>query len=72
MKFLSSKEAALATGRHEETVTKALRVGDLHGTQSKKKGRWMIEEDCLGAWVYNQKCKHALVARATAPRKRAA
>jgi len=58
MKFYTPKEAALVTSRHPETVTQALRLGELCGSQRKKNGRWLIEESCLFAWVRVESCAH--------------
>lgn len=59
MEFLTTAEAALTTKHHPETVTRALRLGELHGTQRKKGGSWRIERKCLNAWVIGEPCPHA-------------
>jgi len=58
MNYATPKEAALITRRHPETVTQALRLGELCGTQRKKNGRWLIGMDCLDAWVRGTACAH--------------
>ena len=59
MEYLTTKEAALASRRHPETITAALRDGELHGTQRKKSGRWLIERGCLDDWVAQIAYKHS-------------
>lgn len=50
--FLTPKQVAVATHKHEETVTLALREGTLRGVQSvAPKGRWLIAEPEAEAWV---------------------
>lgn len=56
--YLTPNEAAMATRKHPETVTAALRDGSLHGTQAKKNGRWLIREECLDAWISVEPCAH--------------
>lgn len=58
--YFTPNEAALATKRHPETVTAALRDGELHGTQPKKNGRWLIREECLDPWIEGVPCVHGL------------
>jgi excisionase family DNA binding protein len=56
--WLTVKEATERTARHRDTVTTALRTGDLHGVQRSKHGHWRIHTDCLEAWVEVEPCEH--------------
>lgn len=57
LKRYTTKEAALAISRNEETLTRALRDGSLCGSQAAgRKGRWSIREDCLEAYIDNTDC----------------
>ena len=58
MELLTPNEAALMARRHPETITAALRDGELHGSQRKKNGRWLVQEDCLRAWSLGVACAH--------------
>lgn len=51
-------EAAAAAHRHPVTLRRALESGLLHGTQSMKRGRWLIRQDCLEAWLDGIPCEH--------------
>lgn len=57
-RYMTPAQVALETQKHKETVTAALRVGTLHGEQSMKKGRWLIEEPCVAAWISHKACAH--------------
>jgi hypothetical protein len=58
-------EAAEIAKRHEETITKALRQrGGLHGSHSGRKGRWLIRESCLDAWLDHLPCEHQMAVAA--------
>lgn len=54
----NTQQAAEFTGRHPDTIRRALESGDLHGGQRKKNGRWSIRVTCLEAWVDGEKCEH--------------
>lgn len=36
----------------------ALQDGTLHGTQRVKRGPWLIQPECLDAWLNNEQCEH--------------
>jgi hypothetical protein len=61
---LTTVEAAGVARRHPVTVRYALQDGTLHGTQRVKGGRWLIDPECLAAWVENRKCEHQLAVAA--------
>jgi hypothetical protein len=63
---LTSKEAALKTGKHPETIRDACRTGELHAGQRGKSGTWNILEPCLTSWLLNEKCAHKTVTRLAA------
>ena len=56
--WFSTAEAAGYTGRHVQTVRKALEAGELHGGQRTAGGRWRMHRDCIDAWLLGQKCVH--------------
>lgn len=58
--LLTVSDVAERTHRHPETVTKALRRGDLHGYQGKKRAHWIVQEECAVAWRIGEKCEHQL------------
>lgn len=55
---MSPSEAAEESRRHRQTIYVALEDGSLHGTQRVKRGRWLIKEACLDAWLDGIKCEH--------------
>lgn len=55
---LKVAEAATLGRRHPETVRKALQDGTLHGAQRMKRGPWLIQPECLDAWLDNERCTH--------------
>jgi hypothetical protein len=55
---LTVADAAVVGQRHPVTIRRALEVGDLHGTQRKKGGRWLIKPECLEAWIDQEPCAH--------------
>lgn len=59
MDFLTVAEVAAFTKRHPETITEALRGGELHGVQRVKRGRWLVRSACAEAWVMGAACPHA-------------
>lgn len=66
--YQTPNEVALRLRKHPETITRALRLRELHGYQSgnKRKGRWLVEPTCADAWVRGQKCEHQLAEAAAA------
>jgi hypothetical protein len=56
--YLSVLEAATVARLHPMTVSDALRVNKLHGTQRVLRGKWTIRRDCLEAWIEGRKCEH--------------
>jgi hypothetical protein len=59
---LTVDEAAAIARRHPVTVRYALQDKSLHGVQRVKAGRWLIDPECLDAWVDGQQCAHQLAA----------
>lgn len=57
--WLSTGQAAERTGRHADTVRRALEAGELHGGQRRKKASWRVHRDCADAWAAGQPCPHA-------------
>ncbi|RII94568.1 helix-turn-helix domain-containing protein [Clavibacter californiensis] len=55
---MSVKEAAAAARRHDATIRVALEGGELHGVQRVARGKWMIERQCLLAWMEGDPCIH--------------
>ena len=49
--LLTVAEVASLTRRHAETVTKALRLGELKGSQRTKRGRWLVRMEDAVAWA---------------------
>ncbi|WP_380161573.1 helix-turn-helix domain-containing protein [Kineococcus sp. R86509] len=44
-------EAAEQSRRSRETVLTALQIGELHGHQRVKGGKWLIKPECIEAWM---------------------
>ena len=58
-RFLSVMEAALYVGKHPETVRRALRSGEMHGSQRGQKGNtWTVRPECADAWLDGDPCEH--------------
>lgn len=57
---LTVPDAAVVARRHPETIRLSLQDGTLHGTQRVKRGPWLIQAECLEAWLDNQQCAHQL------------
>ncbi|MBB4666992.1 hypothetical protein BKA24_001701 [Microbacterium marinum] len=55
--FTTTEVAAIAR-RHVVTVRLALEAGDLHGTQRVPRGRWLVAEPCLAAYLEGRRCDH--------------
>jgi hypothetical protein len=56
--LLAVQDAAVVTGRHPVTLRRALKAGELHGHQLRKRGRWTLERQCLLAWMNGDPCVH--------------
>lgn len=56
---LTVNDAATAGSRHPVTIRRALEAGELHGKQRTKGGRWLIQPECLDAWIDQTPCPHA-------------
>jgi hypothetical protein len=56
--YLTVAQAAALVDQHFETITQALRRGELHGFQRMKGARWLVQDDCLIAWVTGEACGH--------------
>lgn len=54
--WFSTAQAADHTGRHADTIRKALEAAELHGHQRIAGGRWSIHVDCLDAWAGGADC----------------
>lgn len=61
---LTVPDAAVVARRHPVTIRIALEDKTLHGVQRVKRGRWLIEPECLDDWVNGQRCTHQLAAEA--------
>lgn len=60
-RYVVTEEAAGLAHRHPVSIRRSLEAGDLHGFQRVKGGRWLIQVDCLQAWIENVPCPHANV-----------
>lgn len=58
----NTHQAADYSGRHVDTIRRALEAGELHGGQRKPGGRWSIRRECLEAWLDGERCQHQAVA----------
>lgn len=56
---LNTHQAAQVAGRARVTIARALEAGELHGTQAKPRGRWLIDPRCLEAWLNGEPCYHS-------------
>lgn len=56
-------EVAETYRKHPVTVRIALQDGALHGRQSVKGGRWLVQDECADAWSQGSKCPHMISAR---------
>lgn len=57
------KEAAEIARQHVVTIRLRLESGELHGSQRVAGGRWLIEEQCLQAYMRGEKCEHKAARR---------
>lgn len=62
-RFLSPIEAGAFVGKDPETVRRALRSGEMHGSQRGRGGSWSVRPDCAEAWVEGLPCEHQDSAR---------
>lgn len=51
-------EAAAFSRRHPVTVRQALNKRQLHGSQRVPGARWLIQMECLEAWMSGENCPH--------------
>ncbi|WP_354554962.1 helix-turn-helix domain-containing protein [Frigoribacterium sp. PvP120] len=51
VRWLTTREAAVRVGRHEDTVRKACQTGELFAKQRGKHARWAIRPSSLDAWM---------------------
>lgn len=63
--WLTTQQIAERTGRHVDTVRRALVAGELHGNQRKTQACWRAHVDCVDAWVLGEQCPHQQVAAAS-------
>ena len=59
---VNTAQAAGYSGKHVDTIRRALESGELHGGQRRKHGRWSIRIECLDAWLDGSECAHQVVA----------
>lgn len=62
-RFLSPVQVGLLIGRDPETVRRALRSGEMHGSQRGRGGSWSVRPACAEAWVDGEPCAHQDVLR---------
>lgn len=48
---LTVREAAEIARRHPDTILKALQRGELPGIQRVPRGKWLVDEADLEAWI---------------------
>lgn len=49
--WLTTAQAAKKANRCTDTIRDAAQVGDLHGHQPKRKGRWSFKPEAVDAWL---------------------
>lgn len=54
----TAPECAEIARQHIVTIRLRLESGELHGSQRKVGGRWLVAESCLQAYLAGQKCAH--------------
>lgn len=64
-RYLTVAQASDETTYHRVTLWRALESGRLHGIQKIRGGKWLIEPDCLHAWLAGRRCEHQAQARAS-------
>jgi len=55
---LTPVEAGALIERDPETVRRALRSGEMHGSQRGRGGRWTVRPACAEAWADHEPCVH--------------
>ena len=55
---INTAQAAGYSGKHVDTIRRALESGELHGGQRRKHGRWSIRIECLDAFLDGEPCTH--------------
>lgn len=63
-KYLTVNEVAEVTRKHPVTIRLALEGGELHGSQRKRGGRWVVNADCIQPYLDHRPCEHASARRA--------
>jgi|GEM_PF-3974352 len=56
--YLDVNEAAIYARRHPGSIRRALRAGELHGSQTKPGGRYSIEPKCIRDYLAGSLCEH--------------
>lgn len=54
VEVLTPRQVAAVVGRHEATVTAALRSGELAGRQRVEGGRWFVTRAAAFEWVFGE------------------
>jgi excisionase family DNA binding protein len=49
--WLTAAEAAKYANRCADTIRIAAQLGELHGHQAGRKGRWSFKPECVDAWL---------------------
>lgn len=62
--YLNTSDAADEAHCHVVTIRVNLSSRTLHGIQRKPGGVWLIERECLHAWMRGTKCPHRAVTSA--------
>ncbi|MEF2979049.1 helix-turn-helix domain-containing protein [Subtercola sp. YIM 133946] len=52
------EETATYARRHPNTIRRLLESGELHGSQPRKGGRWLVKEECVDAYLDGVPCPH--------------
>jgi hypothetical protein len=55
---LTVAQTAETAHRHPVTIRDALQDGSLHGYQRVRRGRWLVDPECLDAWIEKRPCPH--------------
>lgn len=55
---LTTAEVAEITRYSVQTIRVLLEGGVICGNQRIARGRWLVEEACLRAWMANEPCEH--------------
>lgn len=58
MKYMRMDELVAESCLSRWTLMRALQEGALHGGQRKKRGTWVVEEQCFRAWMLDETCEH--------------